>query len=77
MIYRLISTFLEQLVLLLKHERILSRALRRCTSLQVRTYLLAMDGYSRTLGFTDPIYAEAYVKIHGFDILLGKLIMTP
>jgi len=22
-------------------------------------------------GFSDPIYAEAYVKIHGFDIMLG------
>jgi coatomer subunit beta len=30
---------------------------------------------SRTLtgraGFSDPIYAEAYVKVHGFDIMLG------
>lgn len=25
----------------------------------------------RFLGFSDPIYAEAYVKMHGFDILLG------
>ena len=24
------------------------------------------------LGFSDPIYAEAYVKVHGFDILLGR-----
>ena len=24
-----------------------------------------------TTGFSDPIYAEAYVKMHGFDILLG------
>ena len=24
-------------------------------------------------GFSDPIYAEAYVKVHGFDILLGTL----
>lgn len=22
-------------------------------------------------GFSDPIYAEAYVKMHGFDIMLG------
>ena len=28
--------------------------------------------YSQT-GFSDPIYAEAYVKIHGFDIVLGPL----
>ena len=26
-----------------------------------------------TLGFSDPIYAEAYVKMNGFDILLGQL----
>lgn len=26
------------------------------------------------LGFSDPIYAEAYVKVHGFDILLGKSV---
>lgn len=25
------------------------------------------------LGFSDPIYAEAYVKVHGFDILLGRV----
>ncbi len=24
------------------------------------------------IGFSDPIYAEAYVKVQGFDILLGK-----
>ncbi len=24
-------------------------------------------------GFSDPIYAEAHVKIHGFDIVLGSL----
>ena len=23
------------------------------------------------IGFSDPIYAEAYVKVHGFDIMLG------
>jgi len=27
-------------------------------------------------GFTDPIYAEAYVKIHGFDILLDVLLVN-
>lgn len=27
---------------------------------------------STNLGFSDPIYAEAYVKMHGFDILLGE-----
>lgn len=25
------------------------------------------------VGFSDPIYAEAYVKMHGFDILLGTI----
>ena len=24
------------------------------------------------VGFSDPVYAEAYVKVHGFDILLGR-----
>jgi hypothetical protein len=23
------------------------------------------------IGFSDPVYAEAYVKVHQFDILLG------
>jgi len=27
--------------------------------------------YAFISGFSDPIYAEAYVKMHGFDILLG------
>lgn len=27
-------------------------------------------------GFSDPVYAEAYVKIHGFDILLDVLIVN-
>jgi coatomer subunit beta len=26
------------------------------------------------LGFSDPVYAEAYVKVHGFDILLGTFL---
>jgi hypothetical protein len=25
-------------------------------------------------GFSDPIYAEAYVKMHGFDIMLGMYL---
>ena len=29
---------------------------------------------SATPGFSDPIYAEAYVKMNGFDILLGQLL---
>ncbi|KIM19845.1 hypothetical protein M408DRAFT_334243 [Serendipita vermifera MAFF 305830] len=27
-------------------------------------------------GFSDPVYAEAYVKVHGFDILLDVLIVN-
>ncbi|KAG9046279.1 coatomer subunit beta [Tulasnella sp. UAMH 9824] len=27
-------------------------------------------------GFSDPVYAEAYVKIHGFDILLDVLVVN-
>lgn len=27
-------------------------------------------------GFSDPIYAEAYVKMHGFDILLDVLLVN-
>lgn len=28
------------------------------------------------IGFSDPIYAEAYVKMHGFDILLGMWLLS-
>lgn len=28
------------------------------------------------VGFSDPIYAEAYVKMHGFDILLDVLLVN-
>ncbi len=27
-------------------------------------------------GFSDPVYAEAYVKVHGFDILLGWFLIA-
>jgi vesicle coat complex subunit len=30
-----------------------------------------IDNIQPRSGFSDPIYAEAYVKMHGFDILLG------
>lgn len=30
--------------------------------------------HNSVLGFSDPIYAEAYVKMQGFDILLGILL---
>jgi coatomer subunit beta len=25
-------------------------------------------------GFSDPVYAEAYVNVHQYDILMGKLL---
>ena len=28
-------------------------------------------------GFSDPVYAEAYVKVHQFDILLGRHNLFP
>ncbi|KAM6498891.1 coatomer protein [Amanita muscaria] len=31
---------------------------------------------SQLTGFSDPIYAEAYVKMHGFDILLDVLLVN-
>jgi vesicle coat complex subunit len=31
---------------------------------------------SLLLGFSDPIYAEAYVKMHGFDITLDVLLVN-
>jgi hypothetical protein len=29
------------------------------------------------IGFSDPIYAEALVKMHGFDIMLGAYPPSP
>ena len=36
-------------------------------------FLSNLSRISQLTGFSDPIYAEAYVKVHGFDILLGEL----
>jgi coatomer subunit beta len=30
---------------------------------------------SQLTGFSDPIYAEAFVKMHGFDIMLGTYVI--
>ena len=35
-------------------------------------FISNLSRISQLTGFSDPIYAEAYVKVHGFDILLGK-----
>ena len=37
-------------------------------------FLSNLSRISQLTGFSDPIYAEAYVKVHGFDILLGALL---
>ncbi len=58
------------------HEDFLSN-LSRISQLTGRFSFLALWFPRLTdvrLGFSDPIYAEAYVKVHGFDILLGESI---
>lgn len=35
-------------------------------------FMSNLSKISQLTGFSDPIYAEAYVKMHGFDIMLGK-----
>src|ERR1700729_1641990 len=35
-------------------------------------YLIALQGLTRSHRFPDSIYADPYVKTHGFDIMLGK-----
>ena len=37
-------------------------------------FLSNLSRISQLTGFSDPIYAEAYVKVHGFDILLGRVL---
>ena len=37
-------------------------------------FISSLSRISQLTGFSDAVYAEAYVKVHGFDILLG---MTP
>jgi len=35
-------------------------------------YLLRYKIWYEFVGFSDPVYAEAYVKMHGFNIMLGE-----
>lgn len=42
---------------------------------EYRSVSFCLIWLSDHLGFSDPIYAEAYVKMHGFDIMLGKSIL--
>ena len=39
-------------------------------------FISNLSRISQLTGFSDPIYAEAYVKVHGFDISLGKLLRS-
>ncbi len=40
-------------------------------------FISNLSRISQLTGFSDPIYAEAYVKVHGFDILLGEYVFRP
>ncbi|KAG0694794.1 coatomer beta C-terminal region-domain-containing protein [Suillus ampliporus] len=40
-------------------------------------FISNLSRISQLTGFSDPIYAEAYVKMHRFDILLGACPETP
>jgi len=42
----------------------------------MNSQLMRIWNTPRTSGFSDPVYAEAYVKIHGFDILLGRSLIS-
>ncbi|CAL1694195.1 unnamed protein product [Somion occarium] len=39
-------------------------------------FISNLSRISQLTGFSDPIYAEAYVKIHGFDILLANTLQN-
>ncbi|KAF9055737.1 coatomer protein [Panaeolus papilionaceus] len=39
-------------------------------------FMSNLSRISQLTGFSDPIYAEAYVKMHGFDILLDILLVN-
>ncbi|CAA7265013.1 unnamed protein product [Cyclocybe aegerita] len=39
-------------------------------------FMSSLSRISQLTGFSDPIYAEAYVKMHGFDILLDVLLVN-
>lgn len=55
------------------HEDFISNLSRisQLTGERTRWYYVVQCLCLRLSGFSDPIYAEAYVKMHGFDILLG------
>lgn len=39
-------------------------------------FISNLSRISQLTGFSDPVYAEAYVKMHGFDILLDVLLVN-
>ncbi|KAA1471444.1 coatomer beta subunit [Dentipellis sp. KUC8613] len=39
-------------------------------------FISNLSRISQLTGFSDPIYAEAYVKVHGFDIMLDVLLVN-
>jgi len=39
-------------------------------------FISNLSRISQLTGFSDPIYAEAYVKMHGFDIMLDVLLVN-
>ncbi|KAI0323051.1 coatomer beta subunit [Amylostereum chailletii] len=39
-------------------------------------FISHLSRITQLTGFSDPIYAEAYVKVHGFDILLDVLLVN-
>ncbi|KAI0271474.1 coatomer beta subunit [Gloeopeniophorella convolvens] len=39
-------------------------------------FISHLSRISQLTGFSDPIYAEAYVKVHGFDIMLDVLLVN-
>ncbi|KAF8216278.1 coatomer beta subunit [Mycena galopus ATCC 62051] len=49
----------------------------RATSGDVQEdFISNLSRISQLTGFSDPIYAEAYVKMHGFDIMLDVLLVN-
>ncbi|RDB21726.1 Coatomer subunit beta [Hypsizygus marmoreus] len=46
------------------------------SSEQQEDFMSNLSRISQLTGFSDPIYAEAYVKMHGFDILLDVLLVN-
>ena len=68
---RTMKTLVGQLVLE-RCKRISFRISAESHNLQVRFVMLIGNSLNIVQGFSDPIYTEAYVKMQGFDILLGK-----